>query len=53
MNASAPFRSYLLALGLTTTLCVAGVTAFNYLVDPYYTHQWGTALLQRPSTPQQ
>ena len=47
------FRSYFLALGLTTVLCLTAVVAFNYLVDPYYTHQWDTALLKRPSPPQQ
>ena len=47
------FCSYFLALGLTTVLCLAGVVAFNYLVDPYYTHQWDTVLLKRPSPPQQ
>ena len=47
------FQPYFLALGLTTVLGLAAMVAFNYWVDPYSIHQWDSALLRRPSTPQQ
>lgn len=46
-------RPYLLAVGMTALIVIAALTTFNYLVDPYYIHQWGSPLLQRPSPPQQ
>ena len=46
-------RPYLLAVAMTAFIVVAALTTFNYLVDPYYIHQWDSTLLQRPSPPQQ
>jgi len=46
-------RFYFLVVFLAAFLVVAATTAFNYLVDPYYTHQWDTPMLHRPGPPQQ
>lgn len=46
-------QPYLLAVVVTSLVIVAALTIFNYLIDPYYIHQWDTPLLQRPSPPQQ
>lgn len=44
---------YLLVVVMTALIVIAALTAFTYLVDPYYIHQWDSPLLQRPSPPQQ
>ena len=46
-------RTYFAALGLTTVFLLAGFVIANYLIDPYYIHQWNTAVLQRLSPAQQ
>ena len=50
---STTLRFYFLATGLTALLLLAGVVTVNYLIDPYYLHQWDTPLLKRLSPAQQ
>jgi len=53
LSKTSRLRSYFWALGLTALFLLAGVVSFNYLVDPYYIHQWDTPLLRRLSPAQQ
>lgn len=46
-------QRYFLSLGLTTLAVLTAVVTLNYLIDPYFTHQWDTPLLKRPSPAQQ
>jgi hypothetical protein len=50
---STSLRSFFLALGLTVLLLLASIVTINYLIDPYYLHQWDTPLLKRLSPAQQ
>ena len=44
---SVQWRSYLTLFFCVSGALAGGVTCLNYLVDPYLTHQWDTALVQR------
>lgn len=47
------YRRHFLALALAASLLLTAIVTVNYLVDPYFIHQWDTALLTRPSPAQQ
>jgi len=51
--ASARLRTYFWATGLTALIVLVGIVAINYRLDPYFIHQWQTALIKRPSPAQQ
>ncbi len=46
-------RSYVLWLCGVSGLCIGSVAALNYVVDPYLTHQWDTAAVQRLRPPRE
>lgn len=42
-----PFSRYLLGLASTIVLLLSGITALNYVIDPYLIHQWESPLVNR------
>lgn len=52
MNPSS-IRRYLWTAGLTASILLASLVGVNYLVDPYFTHQWDSPALSRLSPAQQ
>lgn len=52
-SAQASLRTYLLAMGLTSLVLLIVAVGSNYLVDPYYLHQWDSRLLQREAPARQ
>lgn len=47
------FRLYFWTSGLAALLLLTGIVTLNYLVDPYFIHQWDTELINRRSPAQQ
>jgi len=46
-------KKYFWVSGLAALALLAGIVTLNYLLDPYFIHQWDTQLIQRPSPAQQ
>ena len=44
---------YFLTVALSTILLLCSIVATNYVIDPYFIHQWDSPLLQRLSPAQQ
>ncbi|MBV5319066.1 MAG: hypothetical protein JZU50_14815 [Desulfobulbaceae bacterium] len=51
--ANTNFQKYFWVSGLTALAVLAGIVTLNYLIDPYFIHQWDTALIKRLSPAQQ
>ncbi len=47
------FTLYFLTIGLSALLLLTVIVSLNYVVDPYYLHQWDSPLLHRLSPAQQ
>lgn len=47
------FTLYFLTVGLSALLLLTVIVSLNYVVDPYFIHQWDSPLLQRLSPAQQ
>jgi hypothetical protein len=47
------FALYFVSIGLSALLLLAIIVSLNYVVDPYFIHQWNTPLLHRLSPAQQ
>jgi len=45
--------SYFYTVGLSALLLLGTIVTLNYVVDPYFIHQWDSPLLQRLSPAQQ
>jgi hypothetical protein len=45
--------NYFYTVGLSALLLLSTIVALNYVVDPYFIHQWDSPLLQRLSPAQQ
>jgi hypothetical protein len=50
---SCKLQVYFFTVGLSAFLFLAFFVTLNYMVDPYFIHQWDSPLLHRPSPAQQ
>jgi hypothetical protein len=50
---AAPAYTFFLVVALTAIVVLLLVVGANYLVDPYFIHQWDTPALKRPTSAQQ
>lgn len=52
-NEHSNFTLYFFSMGLSALLLLIVIVTLNYVVDPYFIHQWNSPLLQRLSPAQQ